>query len=690
MGLADKLNSNIVSKGLGGEETLSTLKQVKGNLKIAIYEDKSNTKVVNSFAEGVPGWCFDKELVPKRNSDFHKLGGHSNLKKEGMLESDFNGSVIFGCEVEEIAEKRSIKDRENYVEWLPIVNRGVYSSLGNKSYFFGKNYQNKIAENESFALEEYWLLDTIRISTYGRNENFINNVSKSFNFEISDDLNSCTIIDFSIESFKETVRLYDSQKTLYLKNFPIKEIAINGINSDNYTVFKEAGVVFFKDLQSSRIVINGNPGVSHTGVLEGDYEISYSVAPIVEYEVYKKENRIGDKSIKPYEYQSPNGLIEISNEEKHVAELVLSTSETEVTAGNSSLVLTATCLNSRKKPVDEVVVDFFGDAGKDIVFEGNLSSYTSSTNAEGKAFAQAYFPLNRNSLCIVSSEVSNKRIYLPAESNNDYASLNADNTLVFAMLKVDPFYGSNGIDIYLTYVQEDLFEIPEEEFNRLLVKIKNSKNNQNKDFINFADIMSCGSVYNSAWVSYEIGRFSFRHKIVPQSKNKVKLEGIDQRFITARRRDFIRIKCKLFIKNDAGPESTNYLDKALYKLNNEGKATLVRPFKVGIDTTLGHNKRYYLEFEEDIEDPSVFEDLVGYRIFINQTKIFRAECIDPATGRKIFSNEAKVKISLPSYYKEEIKLLDSDPSTGYIGIGSYLMIDENLEQTYSLNSGDQQ
>lgn len=674
MGLADKLNDNIVSRGLGGDEKLVINKQVGGNLKIAVYQNVGLSKVVNSFANDVPGWKFDKEIVPARNSEFETLGGHKALNKEGILESDFKGSVIYGCEVSEIKEAKSLKINENYTKWFPSVEPGVYSTLGEKNCFFGKNYQSAIATSSNVVVKDSWLLDTIRVSMYKRNENFINVVRKSFDFDF--DTNS--IIGYKTEQIKDTVEINNNQASLYLKHFPIQGFSTPSLILQNKIdrIVESLGIVYFRE---------------NVNIQEGEYEIKYSWVPLIEYEVYKKENRIGDQSIKPYEYESPNGLIEISNEEKHVTSLVLESSESEVFAGAGSLTLRGTCLNSRGKPVDEIAVDFFGDDGKDILFEGNLSTYTSGTNGDGVAFSQAYFPLNRNSLSIVSEEADNNRIYLPQSSEVDYSELVAENILVFEMLKIDPFYGSNGISIGLRYnYEEDVFEIREEDFERLVTKIKNSKNNLDKSFVNFADIVGCGSVYNTGWVSFKLYSFSYRSRIEVVGENKIKLSDLDMTRVRAAITDGY-IVVKMFIKNDVGENSNNHLDKALYKFDSFGNAALVKPIRIGSTLLNGNSRRFYLEFEDSVRNPRRSDDLFGYRIFANQNKIFRAECIDPATGRKILSNEVNVKVSLPTYYRSEIKLVEeSDETSGYIGIGSYIMIDENLEQSYSLNSGAQQ
>ena len=675
MGLADKLNQHIVSRGLGAEENLSSNnKSNRGNLRIAIYKSVGNSKIVSSFSEEVEGWKYDKEIMPERNSEFHKLGGHTNLSKEGMLDSDFQGSIIQGCEVKEIQEKRSLKNKENITEWLPAVERGTYSTLGEKNTFFGENYQSQIVNKASLILEENCLLDTLKISRYTRNENFINNVNKSFVY----DFENKEVVEFEAKAIEEKISIDNKQKTYYLKRFPISnfEATKHTLTSKIDKVIEELGVIIFNDNVSIR---------------EGLYSISYDWTPLAEYEIYKKEERLSKKSIKPYKFSSPNGLIEISNEEKHVTTLNLSANNDQVNAGNDSLLLTARCLNSRGKPVDEVAVRFLGDEGKDILFEGNLSEYTSDSNGDGKAFAQAYFPLNRNSLSIVSTEIDNygnskSRIYLPVENNADYNKLNIGDILVFEMLKIDPYYGSNGISGTIsqdTNRTDNVYHITI-DLDLMKEKIKSSKNNIEKDFVNFANFFDCGSVYNTGWIEIEgLNNVIAPVRINAVEENKIQLEGFNY---SGR----VPLKIKLFVKNDAGKNSNNYLDKVLYKIDKHNLASLIRPTKLAATSVAGNTERYYLEFDEVIRDPDIFEDLYGYRIFANQSKLFRAECIDPATGKKIFSNELPITVNLPSYYKSEIVLRNESPETGYIGIGSYIMIDDEMQHTYTPSSGAQQ
>lgn len=649
MAVVDKLGPLVITKGYGSGTTAQVSKSVTGNLRIFVYQETQNEVLIGNVSSENIGWKYDKEIIRGSSEELDKIGGHDYLLDEAVLESDFQGSVVRGCNVVSIEETINIQNEKSEVEWKVDVNSGIYSSIGKRNGFFGENYYSEICEGQVHLIKNEILLNTIKIHTYRRSESFINTVEKSFDYTINENLNSLTITDYEQIDKKEIVFVSRDQNLIYLKNFPVSNVSISG-ETDSYEVNAELGIIKLSE-----------------GFRKEEKVITYNCVPALECEVFFEAPRRSNISIKPFKFINSNGLIEISNEEKHVQSLVLEANKAEVNLGADSIMLTGRVFNSRNQLVDDIEVLFTGDNGKDIVFEGNLNSSRSSTNGDGKAFAFANFPIGNSSLKIDGKKVNNlNSIKLDIKGSKYLDNTLPEDITVYQLLKVDPFYGSAGIEVLIS--RDDitydggtgLSKIAHSLNIKDLNIFKANKNNLDKSFVRFKEVNgSCETtIYNRGYITSNEGLEVY------------KIVSIDESFIYIEGRlhfgGLVTRRLKLFSQNDAG-NTNNYLQKVLYK-NSNGTLEVIKPSNIRKE-----GQDWFLDFTEALDDNPL---RAGYRIYTSQNKIFQASCTDPATGKTINSNIVKIKVNLPSYFRDRIKL-QSETEESKLGVGSYIL-EENL------------
>jgi len=670
MALIDRqVRDRITSRGLGrlrrpDNNVVIVNKSVKGDVKI----DKSYYPTTGTYSkdEEISGWKWDRTTaqevsgVDESSEITSSIGGYEYNLKEGFRAEDYRGSIIFGCELIDIIEIEN--------KWMPVFKTGKYSLQGVDRKLYANNSICKIFENETVDLSNYKSLfntENPLVCLYKRDKDFTKNIHREykednsiFKYTVTNDVltisqNRMLVIgnefaELSItENSWESIGLAssnESKKSLYTKYFPCTNVNarqkagegnFTAIDSSLFQVDKELGIITFDDS------------------VAGEIFISYSAIPRVELELKKSEYFI-EKNIdlKSHSWSQNNILLELSTEDKNVNKLILSNDlrigqALNYGADYTSLVCQA--LNAANQPVDEVNITFEClDETQEVLFEGNLLEAIKQTNNLGKAKVLLSAPLRESASSYTFSKDSNG-VFLVSENEINNSEDVQNKSVIFEILKVDPLSGSNGLTLNATYNSSD----------QSFIIDQNLKNSDYQIFRNIFDNTvktdeTCfRTLYNTGVIRYKnlFPSNVIKRPILNITKEKIKISNDNNPFFSNGQNYLITV----FKKNEKESKSyTQGLERILYKYEDSSNSYIkLRP------SSVSNGKLVYNE----LQNRSDTDLVVGYKIFVPRKTIIRAKCLDPATGRIIYSNRVVINVELPNIYKNEL-ILNANESAG--------------------------
>ena len=183
--------------------------------------------------------------------------------------------------------------------------------------------------------------------------------------------------------------------------------------------------------------------------------LSYVAVPRVEYEVTSYDIRSANKSrvvdCKAISNVETNQIIQINPVERNVAELILSTDKGQIGGnifgpvyyGTDFAKLTAQALDTKGNPVEdiEITIVLNEDTGS---LNGSLQTYTAISNSAGEIYAFYNAPYDWESICKEVTKVEHTGSNTKFTIEELPPNLTAESIQVYQILKHDPVIGTIG------------------------------------------------------------------------------------------------------------------------------------------------------------------------------------------------------------------------------------------------------
>ena len=684
------------------------------HLSKKLYSNKSSCEVLSiegTTPEGNYTYAIKNKFIDssisvtlfKRDSNFNNIPAYT-YSYDVTLSSEL--SFRFESDTNDL-EFKSLKK----IQVGPIAGTTVgevqckyeYLGLGNKhrgicytEYFPVENLELKTIQNDivydwvqvsdfvnSLITDRHYILDkeTGRIL-------FSNNYPE-VHLSVKQDLGGVLELHENTEGFPERgyVTVGDQNELLYF--YEKKKYGLYVCNSD----FSE---------RATPSLLEGALGILKYGGmrlrnLEQIY-VRYIAKPRIDFECVNGGLFFSDLNIKPYTKINSNGIIELSPQEKHVSELTL-TCDKSKTGRNvfgpmflqgDTTILKAIALNNNKKPVSEIDITFFGKEGS---FEGDvpaLDGITKVSNKEGMAKAAYFYPYSSHALSGYSEvHLDGADSYLIY--NNLGIGTNVEDIAIFQVFKTDTFSGSLGRE--LNVIDKKIIDLDNKMLLNLEDKIgldyKEYELNQldrSKDIASYVprQLNLCdGKEWNTGMclieLDYNMGTVGpvLIEKVIDQNSIQIRTSSRSQ-FRKIRRLPIKKVRIYkraeldwsgLGQREDISSEErlNRSLNKILYKI--DGETSL---YKKVIPSRIVNNRIYFDNIHLPTSSMSDGNNIIAmYKVMASKNITLHAQCIDPATGFEIRSNQIKLKVDFPNYLKSEhgfrFKTLDSEDSGGLGG-----------------------
>ena len=694
MAIIDKnIIDNVVSRGLGlglekndGDSDLLTItKSIEAN----VYSDEYYYPTTGCFSkEEIDGWRWNRTLPQEISIVEHgeaneittHIGGYAYSLKEGIPEDLYRGNVIQGCSLVDVIEEES--------KWKPALNKGSYSVKGIDKNFYSSNSFCKVLENESTNLSEtidFLQKDTFQIAIYTRDKNFVKKIFREYKEEntiYKYSLNDGAIaLDSEKKYFQvgalrsmsvndannslEKVGSLNNGNYVYLKYFPAKDLnlyKVNGssielVNSSSYTLDRELGILKCNDDEAL-----------------GECYAEYKAVPRLDCELLGSGSFVSNIDLKSHKWERGNGLVEISPEDKHVTQLQLSrVDEGDLLYGGEFKSLSCLALNSKDNPVDEIDITIECiDTNQEIFFEGNLVKFKSPSNSDGKVFTSINAPLTSESSSYYfkvnkGDSDSYFQFAIPQEEINQ-GSFNE--SVIFEVLSMDPFYGSDGLTFDFEIHDNEKLKISGYQLNkddyamfRNLLEISESYSTQNENETNNPFVYNTG-LLRSSTTPISVGIVNI------ENKDGDVYITLEKGFNLSRVNDSDSIT--VYKKNSKIRSANSNLgvERVLYKLEDESSnIELLRP------TSYLNGKLIYANLGNRFSFLEKGNLVQAYRIYVPRKTKIQASCIDPATGRRISSNTLEYELTLSDIYKSELDFETSEITGSRIDTANFISYD---------------
>jgi hypothetical protein len=270
MSLIAKVQENIVSRGLGGSESLpaeeNACETVFINLEQVVTIEEEFYPLTGIFAD-VPGWKWNKTIAQSfdniRQRIESSIGGYEYNLDEGSTSLDWYGSALSGLKLLQIEEFQDITKRTG---WKPLISKGSYSIFHKSKALNSKACISKIL-SENVILEEQCLENSLQINLFKRDRN-LNNIpylqykaefstidkyyfffeeNEIFISEVFEKKIGSSVLDKeSIECHSEYLGVGKPGRSIcYTEYFPFKDIEVVSIVEDN--IYEWVRVESFKD-----------------------------------------------------------------------------------------------------------------------------------------------------------------------------------------------------------------------------------------------------------------------------------------------------------------------------------------------------------------------------------------------------------------------------------------------------------
>ena len=255
--VANKVQENLISKGLGGSTTPSSddspCEKIKINLEAIVSTEENFYPVTGEYA-GVEGWVWNKTLPQNFDNRYERIensvGGYAYNLEEGSIEKDWQGAVLAGMNLSEIKTELKGAGREC---WIPEVEKGSYSILNFENSLLSKSQVCKVLKTNEITLEEDVLENSIKVTLFKR-DNLYNNLPffkyvntslglEDLSFNVNENVVSVnqlkTIFIGSLRVDKDSVECHyenkgfgnEGREIVYSTYFPITDVKVVTINS---------------------------------------------------------------------------------------------------------------------------------------------------------------------------------------------------------------------------------------------------------------------------------------------------------------------------------------------------------------------------------------------------------------------------------------------------------------------------
>lgn len=261
--IANKVQENLISKGLGGSitspEENNPCEEIEINLEAIINTEENFYPLTGEYA-GTQGWVWNKTLPQNFDSRYGRIensvGGYEYNLEEGSIEKDWQGAVLAGMRLKEIKIKLEGASRES---WVPEIEKGSYSILNFENSLLSKSQICKVLKSNEITLEEETLENSVKVTLFKR-DNLYNNLPffkyvntslglEDLSFSVDENLVSVnqlkTIFIGSERTDKYSVECHyenkgfgnEGREIVYSTYFPITDVKVITIDSEE--VIKE-------------------------------------------------------------------------------------------------------------------------------------------------------------------------------------------------------------------------------------------------------------------------------------------------------------------------------------------------------------------------------------------------------------------------------------------------------------------
>ena len=473
-----RIHSNLTSRGLGGDSTpTGNFVEVVIKITNAVYQEELYYPTTGVYApEEIDGWYWDRThsqgyADTPRHEIKDYIGGYKYNLQEGIPESYYQGAVLDGCE---------LIDVKGSEKWKPVISTGMYCINGIDKQLYSNASICKIVDSGSLNLGDH-NRDDITVAIYRRDADYVKQKYREYkedsiyykysidnDGQLTVDENPSLMIGNKLAVLTDTEKAFESvgfktnpTQSFYTEYFPIKDIEIRYKSGDDYDSVDEGNYTVDADLGVIKI----------TSAFSSEIFVAYEAVPRVDIELDPSVGFSSELDLKSHNWKQSNGIIEITSEDKHVAKIELKAESEQADTlpldyGTQSLRLKAQALDSRNNPVDEVLVTIKSNAEEhqEVRFEGNLLVTSGETNSDGSIYTRISAPLNNESSSFFVRGSYNSRtglVFSEPGLIDSFSSTNVlNNSLIFEVLKVDPFQGSGGLTLDVSWDEgEQAFEI---------------------------------------------------------------------------------------------------------------------------------------------------------------------------------------------------------------------------------------
>lgn len=404
------------------------------------YSDASNCKLVESNEIVLPPNALENSIeiaLYKRDNDYNNIP----LYKWNYSEHDnvFNNKLYYNLTKSEeslivnlnkFLVKNSYFDLESYSELLNVNNIDDFlenKGIGNDSFRLiytncfpilpGEIQLLSVLDN---VIYEWTLVENIN-TIYEEDSNRFFQIDYERGIIKTSGLN--ILENFSIVSFNQNNKSLELNKNLDI--WPTQGVFKF---NDNYFSYEGKDKRFLHQIKSlsdsglnflkGEIISFAKQG--YAAPKEETFYINYIACPRIDYQFYDSYRLDRNLNLKPLYMTKPNGILQISPQEKHVASILLECNKflnnqniyESLYLGNDTAILKATCFNGNGKPVNEVLVTFENlSEDLDLKFEGDSSSISNLTNVFGFTKTSILVPFSSSeSLSLNSNQVDGNKI----------------------------------------------------------------------------------------------------------------------------------------------------------------------------------------------------------------------------------------------------------------------------------------
>ena len=465
----------------------------------------------------------------------------------------------------------------------------------------------------------------------------------------------------------EKVGSLNSGNYVYLKYFPAKDLSlykmdgdssIKPVNSDSYTLDKELGI----------LKCNNDENL-------GECYATYRAVPRLDCELVGSGSFVGNIDLKSHKWERGNGLVEISPEDKHVTQLQLDkTTGGDLLYGGEFKSLSCLALNSKDNPVDEIDITIKCiDTNQEIFFEGNLIEFKSPSNSDGKVFTSINAPLtSESSSYYFKTNKNDEDSYFQfAIPQGEIIQQTFNESVIFEVLSIDPFYGSDGLTFEIEGSESETLKISGYQLNkddyamfRNLLEISESYSTYNETETNNPFVYNTGLLRLSSKQGISVGIVNI------ENKDGDVYITLEEGFVITGSSPLDTIT--IYKKNSKIRSANSNLgvERVLYKLEDESSnIELLRP------TGYQGGKLIYTNLANRFSPPDKGNLVQAYRIYVPRKTKIQASCIDPATGRSISSNILEYKLTLSDIYKSELDFEASEIPGSRIDTANFISYD---------------